>query len=243
MIPSRHPPDGLLLDYAVGNLTEAPALVVATHLALCPDCRRTVSGYEALGGALLENMDPTSLSAGALEAVLDLLGDPDPPGGPPSGPPSGPTPGARPLHAPRARPADGSGRMGAPVLPEPLRSYAGGDADSLGWKRHGGGMEEVDIGVGAGAARTRLLRLDAGTRLPRFGRADPVPAPDLIMVLAGSLDHRDEGVLRRGDVLLGMPDGDAGPVAQAGEACVCVVVSDVPLRPGGVGDGEADLFF
>ena len=36
----HHPDDELLLDYASGALGEAESLVIATHMALCPICRR-----------------------------------------------------------------------------------------------------------------------------------------------------------------------------------------------------------
>ena len=40
MTIQHHLPDDLLLTYAAANLAEAWSLVVATHLSLCPECRR-----------------------------------------------------------------------------------------------------------------------------------------------------------------------------------------------------------
>ena len=40
---SHHMPEEFLLDYAAGTLPEAESLVVASHLAMCGDCRRRVA--------------------------------------------------------------------------------------------------------------------------------------------------------------------------------------------------------
>ena len=36
----HHLTDDLLLAYAAGSLNEGWSLAIATHLSLCPDCRR-----------------------------------------------------------------------------------------------------------------------------------------------------------------------------------------------------------
>ena len=46
----HHLPEDRLAAYAAGTAGEADALLVASHLVLCPDCRRRVAEYEALGG-------------------------------------------------------------------------------------------------------------------------------------------------------------------------------------------------
>ena len=71
--PTRHVSDVRLLEYASGVLPEPPALLVATHLALCPRCRRVTSELEALGGALLEGMAPEPLAEASLEQALTRI--------------------------------------------------------------------------------------------------------------------------------------------------------------------------
>jgi putative transcriptional regulator len=51
-MPQHHPDDALLIEYANGALDEAKALLVATHLALCPVCRHAVAAGEAAGAAM-----------------------------------------------------------------------------------------------------------------------------------------------------------------------------------------------
>lgn len=52
---NHHPDESLLIEYAAGSLSEAKSLLVATHLALCPACRKAVEDGEIVGGALLQS--------------------------------------------------------------------------------------------------------------------------------------------------------------------------------------------
>lgn len=72
----HHPSDATLGAFASGTLDEPRGLVVATHLSLCAHCRGAVRTFEHVGGALLENIEPTILSSDALERALAQLGEP-----------------------------------------------------------------------------------------------------------------------------------------------------------------------
>ncbi len=66
--------DDLLIAHAAGKLPEPVGLAVATHLALNPAARARYRRYEAVGGALLDELEPAELAADAwerLEAQLD----------------------------------------------------------------------------------------------------------------------------------------------------------------------------
>ncbi|HSK41556.1 MAG TPA: ChrR family anti-sigma-E factor [Arenibaculum sp.] len=218
--PTRHPGDELLMEYASGSLAEAPALVIATHLALCPACRRTVSEYEALGGALLEDLPPTTLSEDCLASILSRLDEPTSQ----DAAPQDATP-----HDAAPRGAGCADRAGAPVLPEPLRSYAGGDVDELAWKPADPGVEEIDLGVGTGGTCTRLMRIRAGAVMARHSHR----GVELMMVLKGGITEFHAGAsghFLRGDVAFAEAGTVHGPVADRGEDCVCIVVTDAPIR-------------
>ena len=57
----HHPSEELLLDYATGALDEGWSIALATHLALCPDCRQKVAEMEAIGAAFMETAAPIRL--------------------------------------------------------------------------------------------------------------------------------------------------------------------------------------
>lgn len=200
--PHHHPDSDLLLAYAAGTLAEAPSLVVATHLALCPHCRAEVAGMEAIGGALLSADAGMAVSDGLLSDVLSRL----------DGPP--------PAEAPRRRLA----LVGpAPVLPEPLRSYIGGDIDHIRWRRTIPGLHEANVKCSGGAVR--MMRIRSGMGMPQHThRGD-----EFTLVLAGGFSD-DTGHYLRGDFAATDPSVDHRPVADDDGDCICIAFTDAPLR-------------
>lgn len=132
----HHPDESLLLAYASGAADEPASLVVATHLALCADCRRTVARAETFGGVLLEAAAPQAVGANSLDAVLARLGAQE-----------------------QAGPAR---RQGGGVTPEPLRSYLGGEVTDVKWRHLVSGLSDFRI-MKRGGSIVRLLKAAPGT--------------------------------------------------------------------------------
>ena len=207
--PTHHPAREILLDYADGSLGEPAALVIATHLAFCPGCRQQVADLEAIGGAFLEEEELHPVSDGCLKALMSRLDEPA---------------------AAVSRPPPCSALPPVPTadliyLPEPLRSYLGAPLAALRWLPLMSGSEEVDLKVGRPPVRTRLLRVAAGRAMPRHSHT----GTELNLVLAGGY-HDPRGSFRRGDVVVDDPSVDHSPIADDGEDCVCLSVTDAPLR-------------
>ena len=202
-MPSFHPEEEVLMDYAAGSLPEATSLVVATHLALCPRCRGRVAELEALGGALFEALEPADLGGGALDRVLSRLDE-----------------------AP-AGAVEPSPREDRPDLrvPRPLRDYLTSDLDSLSWHRVMPGMEEVEVETASPGIRARLMRVGAGRAMPSHTHG----GEEYTLVLTGGYQDAS-GHYLRGDVQSADPEVDHRPVADRDEPCICLVVSDAPIR-------------
>ncbi len=78
--PTQHPSEELILDFARGALEEGRSLVLQVHLAVCPACRAALGLAEAVGGALLAEIEPAELAPDALEQALARLDlEPPPP--------------------------------------------------------------------------------------------------------------------------------------------------------------------
>ena len=214
MTPNHHLPGEILLDYAAGGMAEPMALVVATHLTLCPECRAAVGRLEAVGGALLDRLEPTPVAEGGLEAVLARLDEPAPPVR---------TAGVdhRPGH-----------RLGDLMLPEPLRSYLardlltrGDDLKALPWHRLARGIEEHEIALGDAAARTALIKAKGGSALPWHTHG----GLELTLVLSGGFADgaRHFG---RGDIDVADAGINHRPVADPGEDCLCLAYAEAKPR-------------
>lgn len=203
---SHHPNQELLLDYTSGALGEGWSLAVATHLALCPSCRRLVEGLEALGGGMLTDTAPGPVGDHLLESVLERI-DEEPKDAVVPKPPSKPAPGH------------------PPVLPQPLRGYLGGDAAELQWQRLGLGAYQIPIAIEDGCVTARLLRIPAGRPVPQHSHR----GMELTLVLAGAFSDAT-GHYGRGDFQEAEEDLEHQPHAAPGEDCICLAVTDAPLR-------------
>ena len=203
-------PEEMLLAYATGALNEPLSLVVASHMALSPESRAEVEAYEAVGGALLEQLEPAALSDTALERTLDLI----------QVLPDDTAAANEQICAPvKPQPIDGV------ALPSVLRDYVGPDLDALPWKPVLRGVEEVDLQLSNDGARTRLMRIAPGVGAPRHTHG----GLEVTLVLEGA--YRDvSGRYGRGDVQVADGSMEHAPVAEAGAMCLCLVVSDAPIR-------------
>jgi putative transcriptional regulator len=199
MSASFHPSDEMLLAYGAGSLDEATAVLLSTHMALCPRCRSEVARIEAMGGALLETLEASALATNALASVLDRIALPISPDVP-------------------------NRSTGPSLLPRPLRDYVADDLDALPWKRLAKGIEQVIL-VQNKATRARLLRIGAGIVVPEHGHG----GTEHTMVLQGGfsdLGHR----YSRGDVATADHETVHSPAADRSETCICLAVTDAPLK-------------
>lgn len=202
-----HLGDDILLKYAAGTLDEASSLLVATHLALCPHCRTRNGAADALGGVLLNSLEAAPISDSTMDAVL-----------------------ARLRNEPQASEsaAIATGAFDA-VIPEPLRGYLGGDLDILHWRMVAPRVHQVQIETADRRSKARLLRFHSGLSVPTHGHN----GNELTLVLTGSLCDRDN-VLRRGDIAETDERTEHQPYAGPDEDCVCLAVTDAPLRFKGI---------
>lgn len=199
----HHISEDTLLAYGAGNLSEAWSLMVATHLALCPSCRARAHEAESIGGALLDALAPTAQtnSDTTFAALMQSIDD-------------------MPVEV-----AQTTVRAAPSVLPEPLRSYVGGDLYALRWKRLGMGVYHIPIKTRDGKASARLLKVPAGRPVPLHGHT----GEEMTLVLVGSFQTY-QGNFQRGDIETADANVEHMPVAAPGEDCICLAVTDSPLR-------------
>lgn len=203
----HHISDELMLEYASGSLQEGWSIAVATHMALCPECRRRLSQMEAAAGLLVEAIEaePASAQDNASWAALKqrLSETPAPARGK-----------AQPVRLPEGR-----------NVPEPLRSYLGGSLDTVRWRALGLGAYHHPIRTSDASTSVRLLRIPAGKPVPEHGHR----GRELTLVLCGAF--RDEnGLFGVGDFEETDAEVEHQPIAEPGEDCICLAVTDAPLK-------------
>lgn len=214
-LPLHHPDDQLLIGYASGQERAAKSLLVATHLAYCPDCRLRVASYEALCGSWFEELrcdDHDSL--GGLDALLDrmdgLLAA-----------------GRAPAEAKPSRPAPAA-PTGGRLVPEPLRSWL---PEAIDTPTDNGSWREISTGVWlSGWERTLsgtticLLRMASGAPVPAHRHT----ADELLLVLQGAFSD-EYGSYALGDVAQYVADTDHHAQGASEEDCICLFLLDGEL--------------
>lgn len=213
----HHPSDELIVEYASGGLAEGWSIVVATHLALCPECRRRAGQAEQAAGMLISTLacDEVATDDGWARMRARILSEEK-------------TVSTAQPDAPRNRDAKFDRRMtrqSPPVLPQPLRDYVGADLDRLAWRPLGRGAYHIPIAVSDRETRVRLLRIPAGKPVPEHSHG----GRELTLVLAGSF-HDATGRFGRGDLEEAYEDLEHQPIAGPEEDCICLVATDAPLR-------------
>lgn len=203
MTIAHHIPQDVLISYSTGSLSEAWSLAVATHLALCPDCRATVGAIDDIGGALLEAIEEAKTEKQAFNRLMHAIDD-----------------------LPIEERQSGQEKRAVPaILPEPLRSYLGGDLHVLKWRRLGKGVFHIPIATGDTGVKARMLKVPAGRPVPMHGHN----GEELTIVLVGAFQTY-QGTFGRGDVEAANDGVEHMPVAAPGEDCICLAVTDAPLR-------------
>jgi putative transcriptional regulator len=197
----HHPSAELILDYAAGGLAHGPALAVASHLSLCPHCRREAQRLEALGARLMADaVAPQSRTDTTFDEVLAKIAQ-----------------GAE-ESVPALQPATA-------VFPHPLRVALGGDIDAVPWKRLGMGAYHYIIPSGDGPATARLLLIPAGRPVPVHTHV----GSELTLTLCGAYSDAT-GRFARGDLQEADDSLTHQPHAAPEEDCICLAVTEAPLR-------------
>lgn len=198
-----HPPQAVLVDYALGNLSEPAALLVASHLTFCPLCRDRVMLEETVGGIMLDGAGQAGDAATeiGLEAVLSRLDAAD-----------------------DCEPPVAASEPNDPLLPRPLARYLGGGLDRVRWRTILPGFGEAML-VRAGRASARLIRTRSGKGVATHTHE----GMELTLVLAGALSDGG-GHYERGDVTVADGSVHHAPKAAGDEDCICLIVTEAPLR-------------
>ena len=201
MTARHHIDDSTLLRYASGDLDEAFAVVVASHLALCPECRRSLRIAEDIGGQLLKGEDPAPLSDDAFERLMSGL----------------------------ERSGGDTGRRVEETAPEtdvplPLRRFVGDRLGDISWSRVAPGIRRHRIALG-GASSLFLLHIAPGKAVPEHGHG----GAEMTLILSGS--YRDSlGRFAPGDIADLDEHVEHQPRVDSTGPCICLVATEMPTR-------------
>jgi len=201
----HHINDDTLLAYVNDTLPETLSVVVATHLAICPECRKTVDLMEEMAGMYLLSADPEPLSP-AERKIPDILDD----------------------GFEREKPQELSADRIDKGVPAPLAERLPAHLDDIPWRRLVPGVSHYPLSLSGGdksKGALRLLKISPGTPMPEHGHT----GQELTLILSGS--YIDEiGRFQTGDIADLDDDVMHRPVSDTEKDCICLIATDAPLK-------------
>lgn len=203
MTIAHHPGHESLMSCSAGSMPEAFAAVMASHISVCPACRKELAIMEQIGVELFRSIPPKSIDREPPIAVMRRAeADPET------------------CEHHGFEPPTISG------MPAPLVPVCGPDLDQVAWKRLAPGVSHFPLPLTPGSkGQLRLLKVAPGTALPEHDHS----GSELTLVLRGSYSD-GTGTYKAGDVA-DMASGTAhAPVADATEGCVCLIASEGKIR-------------
>ena len=201
MTINHHPSDETLMRMAAGALGAGPALVVSVHLEGCAVCRDRIANFEAIGGAILDEMPAAPLAADLFGRTMERLEIAQP--------------ARAEISVARKRPALGI------ELPRAMR-----DCEVGPWKWLGPGFRWSKVRIaGSPDAKVMLLKGRAGLHLPAHGHT----GLEFMQVLSGSLSD-ERGQYFAGDLDEAGDDVDHRPIVGQESDCVCLAALEGDTR-------------
>ena len=195
--------DALLLDYATGALSRPLELLVETHLAMNEKSSRSMRMLMQLGGILLEDAEPVSLSEGALQNVMAQLGQFE----------------------------KDTDEMFAKIsghsewLPHPIANYVPKSDCNQSWRRAGIGIVETDIDFGEADGKAKIYRIASGTAVPIHTHT----GAEVTLVLSGGFTD-ETGSYGPGDIAIQEAGSEHQPVADDDGECIVLAVNEGEIR-------------
>ena len=201
---NHHPTDTLLAAYTAGTLDHGQHIAMATHLAGCAACRKSVREFEQVGGVILGDLPPAAMSADALTKIEARLVAPVIPARVPE------------LTVPESD---------LPGLPRFVRGYRFQD-----WKWIAPGLHMRPIVLPhVSDTQVFLLKAKPGMRLLEHSHT----GVEMTCILSGSYSQSGTryGV---GDFDFGDDEVSHQPLVDPGEECICLIAMQGKLKLGGI---------
>jgi putative transcriptional regulator len=198
------------MGYAMGAAEEGTSVLVATHMALCPQCRDRVVSMEAVGGAMLDDQSVGEIDDAFFDDIMGKLDD----------------------TAPKFRhPMPSPAPISLEVLPnqlrvpEPLRSIIAQSGQR--WRTViPGKVRRLDLAVHIDGKPLRIMRVSPGFGVPTHTH----DGPELNLILSGGYHDRGED-FARGDVAANDEADTHEFTIDAGEDCVILTANEGNLVP------------
>lgn len=198
----HHPESDFLIGFVAGTLPIPQAACISAHLNYCDSCRKSTEQLQTIGGVLMEQLAPVTVSEAVLDTVLARLDEPAPLA----------------FASQRVRDEEEN-------LPSLLNRIINGDFTQLVWKRMTRSLSVSYLKTGDSDYEFALYRIAAGGRIPDHDHG----GSEMTLVLEGGFSD-ERGTYHPGDFIFRKASETHAPMAIDGEECICLAVLDAPLK-------------
>ena len=206
----HHLNDDTLAAYANGTLASTLSVVVATHLSICPDCRKHLEFIYTMGAAELDELEPISLSESDLDFCDEIMLS------------------EQEDSSKFNTTAQVQNQSLLAAMPRPLSDIIPSDLSKIPWKKLVPGISHYPLQGYAnenGKGALRLLKISPGMVMAEHTHT----GQELTLILRGS--YIDEiGRFAEGDIADLDDSLHHQPVADTDQDCICLIATDAPLR-------------
>ena len=192
--------ESLLIDYAGGSLPLALEVLVETHISMNPTSARSIRMLLQIGGALMENSEPVSMSEGSFEKLMEEF------------------------DCSEDDVVQNEVSNDNDKLPLPLRNYISDNNSSKNWRRIGIGLSEQTVEFGDEFGSAKLYRIAPGCGVPSHSH----DGNEVSLVLAGGFTD-EYGSYGPGDISIQETGAIHKPVADADGECIVLAVNEGPI--------------
>lgn len=196
--------DALLLDYATGALSHPLELLVETHLAMNAESAKTMQLLMRVGGVLLEDAEPVSLSENALSEVMAQIDAED-----------------KNQNIVSFNSNDAQASEGYRLL----SNYLPQKDCTKSWKRVGLGVFEHVIDFGEQSGKASIYRIAPGRSVPSHSHE----GAEITLVLEGGFTD-EFGSYAPGDIAIQESGSEHQPVADNDGECIVFAVNEGSVR-------------
>jgi len=196
----HHLDDATLMRYAAGDLDEAFSVVVASHIAVCADCRNNARMAEGLGGALLEDEAGEAVCPDSFDRLMERIE------------------AAPAIEVAKKRTVSGD-------VPLPLQRYIGASLDTIKWRTVAPGVRKHTISTSDHGSQLYMLAIGPGMAMPEHGHG----GGEITMILSGAYRDAF-GRFGPGDVADLDEHVEHQPRVEPYAPCICLVATETPTR-------------
>lgn len=204
----------LLLDYAAGVLESPLEILVETHISLNAASAKQLRMLMQLGGILLEECEPVSLSEGALDAVMAEIarGEVD-------------EQTAKQDNVVVFTPSHEAKDVTVAHLPRPLADYIPDLSCDKSWRKISKGLSQCRIQFDGTDVEANIYRIAPGTSIPVHSHE----GTEVTLVLSGGFTD-ETGAFGPGDIAIQETGATHKPVADDDGECIVFAINEGNIR-------------